>query len=520
VKGRAVRPSFSVLLRAMITARQINRLLVEFNKKGQLNMSAMKAGMTRKTAAKYVKLNDLQDPPKVRHTWRTRPDGFVDVWPVAEAMLVAAPELEAKIIFEYFLERFPGRFQEGHLRTFQRRVQQWRTMHGADKEIHFAQISRPGEVMQTDWTRAAELRITIAGAAYPHLLCHSVLVHSNWEWATRCASESLLSLRSGIQAALSHLGRVPRIWQIDNSSTATHRLSNAGKERGFTDDFLAIAAHFGLEPRTINIGCPNENGDVESLNGHLKRRLRQHLLLRGNEEFATLEAYDLFLAGVLKKANANRAVKVAEELAVMRELPSSLLPDYQECDLRVGWQSTIRIKEMAYSVPSRLIGQKVRTRISETQIEVYCGREVACTLPRRHGRAGAVIDFRHVIAELVRKPGAFAGWRHREALFPALLLRKAYDHFVETLGQRRGERDYLHLLKLAADTSLGEVEEALAKIMAGAAPLSLEAIRRIMPATGFEPMEMAQPIASLSEYDSLLDAAVTSEEEEGLGYAS
>jgi transposase InsO family protein len=515
-----VRPSFSVLLRAMITARQINRLLVEFNKKGQLNMSAMKAGMTRKTAAKYVKLNDPQDPPKVRHTWRTRPDGFVDVWPVAEAMLAAAPELEAKIIFEYFLERFPGRFQEGHLRTFQRRVQQWRTMHGADKEIHFAQISRPGEVMQTDWTRAAELRITIAGAAYPHLLCHSVLIHSNWEWATRCASESLLSLRSGIQAALSHLGRAPRIWQIDNSSTATHRLSNAGKERGFTDDFLAIAAHFGLEPRTINIGCPNENGDVESLNGHLKRRLRQHLLLRGNAEFATLEAYDLFLAAVLKKANASRAVKVAEELEVMRELPTSLLPNYQECDLRVGWQSTIRIKEMAYSVPSRLIGQKVRTRISETQIEVYCGREVACTLPRRHGRAGAVIDFRHVIAELVRKPGAFAGWRHREALFPALILRKAYDRFVETLGERRGERDYLHLLKLAADTSLGEVEEALAKIMASAAPLSLEAIRRIMPATGFEPMEMAQPIASLSEYDSLLDAAVTSEEEEGLGYAS
>jgi transposase InsO family protein len=508
----------------MITARQINRLLVEFNKKGQLNMSAMKAGITRKTAAKYVKLTDPQDPPKARHTWRTRPDEFVDVWPVAEAMLVGAPELEAKIIFEYFWERFPGRFQEGHLRTFQRRVQQWRAMHGPDKEIHFAQISQPGEVMQTDWTRAAELRITIAGAAYPHLLCHSVLVHSNWEWATRCASESLLSLRSGIQAALSHLGRVPRIWQIDNSSTATHRLSPAargtGKERGFTDDFLAIAAHFGLEPRTINIGCPNENGDVESLNGHLKRRLRQHLLLRGNEEFATLEAYDVFLAGVLKKANASRATKVAEELEVMRELPSSLLPDYQERELRVGWQSTIRIKEMVYSVPSRLIGQSVRTRMSETQIEVYCGREVACTLPRRHGRAGAVIDFRHVIAELVRKPGAFAGWRHREALFPALLLRKAYDRFVETLGQRRGERDYLHLLKLAADSSLVEVEQALAKIMASAAPLSLEAIRRIMPATGFEPMEMNQPLASLSEYDALLDAANTSEEEEGLGYAS
>ena len=69
-----------------------------------------------------------------------------------------------------------------------------------------------------------------------------------------------------------------------------------------------------------------------------------------------------------------------------------------------------------------------------------------------------------------------------------------------------------------ADVYKRQVEEALAKIMASAVPLSLEGIRRIMPSTGFEPMEMTQPIASLSEYDSLLDAALTSEAEEGLGY--
>lgn len=452
--------------------------------------------------------------------WRTRPDGFADVWPEAEAMLEAAPELEAKSIFEHFLERFPGRFQEGHLRTFQRRVRQWRAMHGPAKEIHFAQVTEPGQVIQTDWTHAGELGITIAGAAYAHLLCHSVLIHSNWEWATRCASESLLSLRSGIQAALSHLGRAPRIWQIDNSSTATHRLSSAGKQRGFTDDFLAIAAHFGMEPRTINVGCPNENGDVESLNGHLKRRLRQHLLLRGSAEFASLECYDLFLIEVLGKANAGRAAKVAEELESMRELPPSVLPDYQEYELRVGWQSTIRVKEMAYSVPSRLIGQKVRTRVSETRIEVFCGREMACTLPRRHGRAGAVIDFRHVIAELVRKPGAFARWRHRESLFPAVIFRKVYDRLVEDLGERRGERDYLHLLKLAADTSQDEVEQALGNIVASGAILTLETVRRALPATGFEPMDLPQPTASLSEYDLLLqDAATDDQEEEELRHA-
>lgn len=96
---------------------------------------------------------------------------------------------------------------------------------------------------------------------------------------------------------------------------------------------------------------------------------------------------------------------MAEELAVMRDLPSAVLSNYQKYDVRVDWQSTIRVKTMVYSVPSRLIGQKVRTRVSEPQVEIYCGREVVLTLPRQRGRAGnAWIDFRHMIGELVQKP--------------------------------------------------------------------------------------------------------------------
>ena len=496
----------------MLTRRQINQLVIEFNRKGNLSMSAMKAGVTRKTARKYLKLGDPHDPPRVAHDWLTRPDEFAGVWPEVEAMLAGAPELEALSVFELLVSRHPGRFRPGQLRTFQRRVRQWRALHGPDREIYFSQITQPGQVMQTDWTRAGELGITIGGEPYAHLLCHSVLIHSNWEWATRCASESLLAVRAGIQAALSRLGRVPRIWQIDNSSAATHQLRNDGGERCFNNDFVALAEHFGMEPRTINVGCPNENGDVESLNGHLKRRIRQHLLVRGGSDFASLELYDAFLFEVLMVANASRAEKLAEELAVMRELPPTVLPDYQEYEVRVSWQSTIRIKEMAYSVPSRLIGQKVRTRISETRIEVYCGREVVCTLPRRHGRAGAVIDFRHVIAELVRKPGAFAGWRHRESLFPAVIFRRAYDRLVEHLGQQRGERDYLHLLKLAADTSQVEVEEALAQVLEATGPFSLEATRRALPPRRFEPVDLAQPEPDLSDYDLLLEAMQEDEE--------
>ena len=78
------------------------------------------------------------------------------------------------------------------LRTFQRRVLAWRLQHGQDKEVFFAQEHIPGRMMQLDWTNANELDVSIAGRPLEHLLCHAVLTYSNWEWASRCQSESLL----------------------------------------------------------------------------------------------------------------------------------------------------------------------------------------------------------------------------------------------------------------------------------------------------------------------------------------
>jgi transposase len=236
-------------------------------------------------------------------------------------MLGQTPELEAKELFLYLHGMYgeEAGAQPMSLRTFQRRVQAWRLQHGQDKEVFFAQEHFPGRVMQLDWTNANELGVTIAGRDLEHLLCHSVLTYSNWEWASRCQSESLLSLRQGLQASLQQLGAVPERLQIDNSSAATHRVGSGGRE--FNPDFLSLVQHYGLKPQTIGIDCPDQNGDVESQNGHLKRRLKQHLLLRGYRDFATVEAYDDFVVTVLHKANDTRRTRLAEELKVLRPLP-------------------------------------------------------------------------------------------------------------------------------------------------------------------------------------------------------
>lgn len=139
----------------------------------------MKAGMHRNTASKYRRLGKLPSQLRQRRDWRTREDPFAEDWEEIGARLSEAPELEGKALCEDLLARRPERYQEGQLRTFQRRVKQWRAQEVPPKTVYFAQAHRPGEAMQTDFTNGNELGVTIAGEPFAHLLGHSVLPYSN-----------------------------------------------------------------------------------------------------------------------------------------------------------------------------------------------------------------------------------------------------------------------------------------------------------------------------------------------------
>jgi len=89
------------LLWVVVRRTQLNKLVYERNQGASIAMSAMKAGMSRNTARKYLRQNDVMEPKRSPHTWRTRPDPLEKIWPQALEMLREAPELEAKALFEY-----------------------------------------------------------------------------------------------------------------------------------------------------------------------------------------------------------------------------------------------------------------------------------------------------------------------------------------------------------------------------------------------------------------------------------
>jgi hypothetical protein len=316
-------------------------------------------------------------------------------------------------------------------------------------------------------------------------------------------------LVTGLQAAFAQLGKSPPHLGTDNTSAATHEVEQMpGRPRAYNSDYLELCTHYDLIPLTINVRCPNEHGDVESQNRHLKRRLEQRLILRGSRDFSSLEEYDRFVEGVVRAANAKRQKRLAQELACMRALPSSTLAEYRECEPVVSTQSLIRVRKHTYSVPSRLIGHTLRVEVHEAQLKVYLGREFLFELPRLRGDRGSLVDFRHVIEPLLRKPGAFINYRHRQALYPSTVYRRVYDRLVSDHGERPGVIEYLHLLKLAAEETLEKVEAVLERQLAEPGKWRALQVREQLAPTPRKVIELMGLTPSLRAYDALLGEEV------------
>lgn len=430
----------------------------EIKQDGRIGIAALKAGMHRNTARRYLDLNSLPSQTKRPRHWRTRKNPFAEDWPELVLKLEDAPELEAKALFEDLVTRHPGRYEESQLRTLQRHIRQWRAENGPPKEVFFAQSHRAGEAIQTDFTRGDSLRITIEGEEFPHLLGHSVLPFSNWQSVVVVRSESMLALRRTLQTALHRLGYVPEYHQTDNSTAATHAL---GPGREFNEKYLSLMQILGMKPRTIGIGQSHQNGDVEALNGALKRRLEQHLLLRRHRDFESIEAYEVWVTEVVEKVNRLRSKRLLEEIESMRPWNGNRLPEHRMKRVRVRSRSTIRIHNNTYSVPSRLIGEDVDVWLFEDRLEVTYRGELQLSTPRLLGEGKHRIDYRHIIGSLVKKPGAFRRYCFRESLFPSLSFRQTFDQLSETLTNRQADLEYLRILHLAASTLECEVQAAL-----------------------------------------------------------
>jgi len=498
----------------MVTDQQMRKLMGLRNKEKTLSNAASKAGMDENTARKYLRLGKLPSQVKKHHTWQTRENPFEEVWGKSKEFLGLNPGLEAKTLFEYFQRENPGRFADGQLRTFQRKVKRWRALEGPAQEIYFPQQHRPGELCESDFTCMNSLGVTIQRQRFDHLIYHFVLTYSNWETGTVCFSESFESLSEGIQNALWELGGVPRRHRTDRLSAAVHKECNPEE---FTQRYQALLRHYGIKGDKIRSGEAHENGDIEQRHHRFKRALDQALMLRGSRDFESREAYEAFLQKLFHQLKSGRKERFAEELKVLRRLPERRLDDFRWLTARVGPSSTINVAHNVYSVHSRLRGENVRAKLYAEYFELWYGQRKIDRIPRLRGEGKHFIQYRHIIDSLVRKPGAFENYRYKDDLFPTIRFRMVYDYLREKRPSRTN-KEYLEILHLAAKETETGVDEALRLLFANEKPITLEAVKELLDSNNdtIPHHEVNVDEVDLCQYDQLLRDSINTEVVYGL----
>ena len=479
-------------------------------------VAAAKASFSTSTAYRFEKDPRLPSQKKARRE-RRRPDPLADIF-AAEIvpMLQAAPGLRSVAIFEEMLRRHPD-LGMGIRRTLERRIRAWRALYGQEQEVIFRQIHKPGDLGLSDFTDMSNLGITVAREPLEHRLYHFRLAYSGFEHAhVVLGGESFVALAAGLQNALWSLGGAPREHRTDSLSAAFHNLDREARN-DLSARYEDLCAHYRMTPTRNNRGIAHENGAIEGPHGHLKRAIADALLMRGTSDFDDLAAYRRFIDESVGRRNARKGKRIDLERAELQELPDRRTSDYEQVSVRVTSSGGFTLRKVFYTVPSRLIGHRLRVHLYDDRLEVFIGGTLLMTLPRGRahasGKHGQVVNYRHVIHSLRRKPMALLNLVYRDQLFPRQAYRQTFDALLERLPEKQACRIMVDLLALAHERGCEAELAALlaADLQAGRLP-DMTAI-----ATHFAPDPARVPhvvvhLVPLNLYEDLVGSGQRGEE--------
>lgn len=356
-------------------------------------------------------------------------DPLGDVWDKElEPMLKKEPRLKPMTLFEYLQDTYPGKYPQV-LRTLQRRVQTWKAIHGPSPEVMFELRHEPGLIGFSDFTQLKGITITIAGTPFEHLLYHYRLGYSGWQYAHIIqGGESFIALAEGLQNALTACGGAPKQHRTDSLSAA---YKNLGGNKALTRLYDELCNQYRMQPTRNNTGIAHENGAIESPHGHLKNRIKQAIYLRGNNDFGSIEEYRLLVDAAVAKLNQQCQQKFDQEREHLQPLPKYRVPDYEILTACVSNRSTVEVRCVLYTVPSRLIGRQLELHLYHDRIVGYLGNHQVVELPRirvtdSDKRRGRCINYRHVIEGLRRKPRAFIYCTWQQELLPNPAFRERW----------------------------------------------------------------------------------------------
>lgn len=369
-------------------------------------------------------VDDLDAPRKQRHTAHR-------VW----ERLVS--EHGARV-GESTVRRYVARVKAELVRSPQAAVPQTHGL-GDEAEVDFGEVHAYFDGTLTRlWMFV--MRLSASGKAFHHV------------YGNQCGE----SFYEGHNLAFTYFGGVPDTIRYDNLKPAVIKVL-FGRERWENPKFVALRSHFGFDSFFCIPGVDgaHEKGGVE---GEIGRFRRRHLV--PVPKVASLDELNALVAtaDILDDARVisgrplidGRRITVGEHFALEQPLLQALVDDLFDVavDLvcRVDHKARICVRQAYYSVPARLAGRKIRTRLGASHLEILEGTKVVARHQRSLHKGVETLTLDHYLEILVRKPGALRG---ATALIQARALgtfTPAHQRFWDQARRRYSDKEGTRVL--------------------------------------------------------------------------
>lgn len=434
-----------------ITEKQV-RLYMKFRKDFTQELAASKADISISSARRIE--NGRHQPAKATREWRTRPDPLEAVWESVVIPILQQDEMITPVgVFDHLCESHSDVFQTTARRTLERRIKKWRQLHGGAKDVMFLQHHESGVLGICDFTHVRS-PVTIGQESFKHMLFNYRLAASGWQYSQVIyGGESFAAFSDGLQNAFRASGGVPKEVRTDSLSAAYRNHDNAEM---FTERYASLMAHYGFTGTRNNTGVAHENGVIESSNRHIKAQLEQALRIRGSFDFTSRADYEEFIRQLVVRRNKRINTAFIKEQRQLQPLPAVGSVNYSTEYVRVSRTSTISIKRVTYTVPSRLVGSRLRVQVYDDRLALYLGHELTYTLQRIYARGSSrkrSVNYKHVIDALVKKPLAFRCSQWRDELLPNEDYRSLWQYVNGNMKADDACRYIVRVLHLASKSA-------------------------------------------------------------------
>ena len=284
------------------------------------------------------------------------------------------------------------------LRTVERAVAPYRRRLAAEAKATVRFETPPGRQLQIDFGTS---RIPVGGEPVRVHLFVATLGYSRRTYAQAFAHERQSTWFAGIEGAFGHFGGVADEVLVDNPKALVAHHDAATREVEFNARFAAFASHWGFRPRACAPYRARTKGKDENGVRYVKRNaIAGHAFdslgaLRAHLAWWMREVADVRRHGTTGEAPLARFERdEADRLAPCAGRP----PFGQLRDLvrTVHADCAVTVDTNAYSVPWRLIGERVQVAVSGGRVRVRHGRQLVAEHDEHVGRHGRIVDRTHL----------------------------------------------------------------------------------------------------------------------------